>query len=259
MTSKSQLNFDPEAPPLTKKELKEAKKVLIHKFPKVTRTKFDPPIPNQDILNISFMFLEKPQNGVYGFFKPRGAYSLDANNKSKGADDRSEFLIKEVDSCHVIHQVNMGHWNPITNNEEYTLDQMDIQTKEQEIQLRDRAQKENHIKAQRQKREISEREEELRTNDKLDDPNSLEYYTTKQVSHHELKNYIKQGKEKLNDLKKKMRNIEKEIVVINKDHPTYVNQWLDLYNKERLKSGLPEVKESEFNNLNFVGPMVDDM
>ena len=251
MTSKSQLNFDPKAPPLTENEMKFARKELISAFPKVTRHKVDPEIPHQVIFNVSFMLLDKPHNGVVGFFKPRGVFS-DEDKATTHAED----IIKTVDSCFIIHQAHMGHWSPITNNQEYSKDQMDVKTQKDELALRDRAMKEAARKNQELKRELEERKEEVknRTHDD-DNPESLDYYTKKKVAQKELSAYISQGKEKLKVLKKSLRKVDNELFQINKKHPDYCNQWLDNYNKERVRAGLPEIKETDLEQHNILGTM----
>lgn len=251
MTSKSQLNYDPKATPLTDEELKNAKSELINTFRKVTRHKIDPAIPRQNILNISFMLLEKPHNGVVGFFKPRGAF-----NDEEEATNSAESIIKNVDSCFIIHEAHMGHWNPITNNKEYSQDLLDVKTKEDEILLRDRAIKEEAKKNQQLQRELQERKEEfknLATNE--EDPSSLDYYTKKRVTEKELKAYIIQGEDKLKKLRKSLRKISKEIEEKQKLHPEYEKQWLDNYNKFRAAAGVDPLTEDDLLKPNILGQM----
>ena len=239
-------NYKPDAPPLTNDELIAAKADLVRDYPKISRHKVDPSTPDlamQKIANVSYMLLKEPIDGVYGFMKVRGTWP-DVETATK--DD--ERIIKTVDSVFPIHQAWVGHWVPITNNPRYSQDQMDVKMKEQDAALRDRAAKENNAKNEQMRRELEERKEQLEdtTRDLDNDPLSLDYYTKKKVSERELKTYIVQGNEKLKKLKKSLKKIQDDIEKINVSRPTYRDQWLDHYNKARVKAGL-DVVESELD------------
>lgn len=238
----SELKYDPKASPLTDDETKAAVQELVDTFPKVTRNKNDPAILGQEYTNLSFMLLKQPVDGVYGFVKPRGSWP-DVDK----ATLESEKLIKFVDSVFKIHIAPTGYWSPITNNERYASDQMDVKTREQDQALRDRASKEAQARNMEMQREMNERKEQLK-DDKDDtdfDPESLDYYTKKRVSMKELNSYILQANEKMKTLKKSLRKIEKEVKEINRRHPQYMDQWIDNYNKARARVGLDPVSESD--------------
>ncbi len=252
MNSNQDGKFDSDAPPLTKDELESAKKDnMIRSYPKVIRYKNDPRIPGQEISTASFMLLKEPKDGVVGFIKPRGSFD------SEQATKHSEDIISNVDSIFVIHQLNTGYWNPITNNEKYTLDQMDVKTQKEDIALRDRAAKENAAKNAQLQREIQEQKELLRQEnpDETEDPDSLDYYTKKRVSQKELRGYIMQATEKLHTLKKSLKKVETEIIQLNKKNPTYIDKWLDNYNNARRRVGLEPLTESDLASTKIVGPI----
>lgn len=245
----NKFNYDPNAKPLTTEELNQAKE-LIRNYPKVSRHRSDPPIANQSIANVSFVLLEKPQNGVYGLIKIRGVWpDIDI------ATNESEKIIRDIDSTQIIHQVHVGHWALITNNEEYTSDQMDVKTKEDELTLRDRAMKEQARKNQQKQREIQERKEELKLTKEDEDEDSLDYYTKKRVARKELQGYINQGNEKIQKLKKSLRKVDDEITKLDKTNPTFTKLWLDNYNKARIKAGLEPISESGLMEVKVLGTM----
>jgi len=248
-------NFKPKAPPLTEDELSVAKKDLIRTYPKVSRYKIDPPIAQQALCNVSFMLLSKPHKGVLGFFKPRGNWG-----DIEKATVECENLIGTVDSIFPIHQANVGYWNPITNNEEFTLDQMDVKTRDEDLAMRDRAAKENAVKnAQlaREMREVKEQIQQNKDNPIDENPDSLDYYTKKRVSQKELNAYINQANEKVRKLKKSLKKLNEEILKLNKINPKYIDQWLIRYNEERTKVGLPPVSESDLAKPNIIGSADD--
>lgn len=242
--------FQPNASPLNSEELSNASQELIRKYPQVARSADDPPIGRQSIANLSFMLLNEPKDGIYGFVKVRGVWENEDMATQKG-----EELIKMVDSVFPIHQAQVGRWAPITNNPKYTSDKLDVKTKEQEIALRDKAAKENLAKNQQQRREIEEQREAVKRDDIDADPNSLDFYTKKRVSQKELKGYINQGLEKLRLLKKQLKKIDKEVLELNKNHPQYIDLWLENYNKQRRKVGLPDLTEEDLNKISVVGPI----
>lgn len=244
------INYDPNAPPLTNEELQVAAKELIRTYPKVTRHKSDPTIPNKAVANVSFILFDKPQNGVHGLIKMRGDWP-DDNVATKQAEN----IIQNVDSTQIIHQLHVGHWCLITNNEQYTLDQMDVKTKEDEMTLRDRAMKEQALKNQQKQLELQERREELKLTKENETEDSLDYYTKKRVARKELQGYINQGKEKLEKLKKSLKKVDNEIEKLDKANPNYTKLWLDNYNKARVRAGLEPISESGLMEVKVLGTM----
>lgn len=240
----------PNHPSLTQEQTTEAMKELIRNYPAITRHGTDPSITRQEIGLVSFMLLKEPKDGIYGFIKLRGNYE-----DVEAATKKSEDIIKNVDSVFPIHQLNVGFWHPITNNEKYTQDRLDVKTNENEIMLRDRAAKENEAKNQRQRKEIENQKEEVKNVDIDSDKDSLDYYTKKRVSQKNLNAYVNQAYEKIKTLKKSLKGVNKEILELNKAHPSYVNHWLENYNKVRVKSGIEPMTEEEIDKIPILGSM----
>ena len=102
---------------LTEEEVSNAmfelnNKDFTDKFPRVDRTYADPPPPMQTIGLVSFTPAKgaKPnENGIYGFAKLRGNYP-----NTEEAEQRAEFLIRNVDSYHQIYHTYVGRPFPIT-------------------------------------------------------------------------------------------------------------------------------------------------
>lgn len=247
--------YDPEAAPLTNAELKAAVDAgMIRKFPRVVRGSADPPIANQQIANLSFMLLKEPKNGVYGFVRVRGVWS-DEEHAIKDA----KRIIREVDSTNIIHQASVGYAVPITNNEAFSGDQLDVKMRDTDSALRDEAVKDNQSKQRQQQREIEEQKKELKEGKIDDDPNSLDYYTKRKVGHMELKKCVLQGQEKVRNLKKSLRKVEGELSGLTHKHPEYLNEWLANYNKARVRVGLKDITETDLQNVEIVGGIDDEI
>ncbi len=237
--------FNTKAPPLTDEETALASKEKVLTYPKVIRDKFDPPIINQEYGNISFELFDNPTpDGVYGLYVVRGAWST-----FDKATEYSEYIIRNVDSLHKIHQNPVGYWGLITNNEKYSGDQLDVKVKDEDQAFRDRAAKENIQKNKERYQEIKENKEILEQESDIDaDPTSLDYYTKKQVTLRECKGYIIKVRERERSLKKSLKKIEKELVELNKNYPSHIDQWLENYNKARRRVGLEDITD-----LNITG------
>lgn len=251
-TPQSQIEINPKAPPLTDEQTQIASKALLNQFPRIMRGSYDKEIMNQMFTNISFAFLKEPKDGVYGYFKPRGSW-----RDVETATAEAEAVIKYQDSSCQIHIAPTGYWSPITNNERFTLDQMDVKTQEQDMALRDRAAKENVLKNQAQQRELKDRKEQIKREEEESefDRNSLDYYTKKRVSKRELMGYIQAGKAKIQLLKKSLRKLDEEISELNKDPACagYDDKWLENYNNARVKVGLPTVTETQIQDAPILG------
>jgi len=116
-------------PPLTNSETEEAMKQLnntdfIRKFPSADRTYADPPIPMQNIALLSFVPAKGAtpnENGVFGFAKVRGVYASPIE-----AEQRAEFLIRNVDSYHHLYHLYVGRPFPITSSSKYSAETKEI-------------------------------------------------------------------------------------------------------------------------------------
>jgi len=114
---------DQTAPVLTQEQADEALKELNNtaftdKFPRIERTYADPILPMQYIGLISFTPAKGAtpnENGVYGFAKLRGNFSSEIE-----ANERAEFIIRNIDSHHQIYHTYVGRPFPITNSSKYS-------------------------------------------------------------------------------------------------------------------------------------------
>ena len=113
----------PSVPPLTDQETKQAMSVLnntsLLSFPQVERRYADPPVEGQKIVLVSFVpakGAQPDQHGVFGFAKVRGSYLTEHE-----ANDRAEYLVKNVDSYHPIYHARVGQPFPLTESSDFSI------------------------------------------------------------------------------------------------------------------------------------------
>jgi len=229
-------------------------------YPKVVRRTQDPPITNQEIGCVSFMLYQEPRklsNGkpVYGFVNLRGNWP-----NTSVATIEARKLIKEVDSRYQIKLAPVGAWVPITDENAFVKELEDVKMNEEEIHLRDSAAKEKREEQRRIEREIREREEDLKSGDIYDDPSSLAYYTMKRVTENKLNEAVKAQKRTLENTKLNLKKVRTELKLLEKNNTDHLENWIDCYNMERRKAGIPDYipSEEEFTAYQNFTPSTDD-
>jgi len=218
---------------------------MVH-YPKVVRTMTDPPLVGQRLSCVSFMLFKEPKklsNGVpvYGYIKMRGNWA----DESQATFEASK-IIKEVDSKYQVRVAPTGAWVPITDEQAFIKDVIEVRTSKEQILLHDEAAKEKMAEERRIKNEIREREEELKNDgDIYDDPTSLTYYSMRRVTE---KTLIESRDRQINQLESThqiLYKVRKELKKLEIDHPDYIDKWIDRYNEERHKAGIPDFVPSE--------------
>lgn len=265
-------NWRPEqgAEKLTDTEVDEAMKSLnntafVEKFSRVDRTYADPAVPMQNIGLISFTPAKGAipnKNGVYGFAKLRGNYSTPIE-----ADERAEFIVRNVDSYHQIYHTYVGRPFPITYSSEYS-----AETKEVDIRREATSNVSSHIKnqkkdEQREVREMKEREEKMleeskkaREDDGEGEPpeqDAYENYITLNVKKAQLSWTFLEHLRKLEEVRDVIIKTRQDISDLDENNPDFKDKYLEKYMKAREDAGLDDrVRESQDNFLQY---MVEDV
>src|SRR3989344_5398780 len=164
------VEVDPTSNSLSKEEYVEAKTELVKnnytklKFPKILKSRADPPL-NGQIYHLH-SFIPSPEakpdkDGCFGVIKFRGSFP-----NMQDANERSELLIRTIDSYNDIFIGFVGKNFPLTLRSDFCLEtqEIDVRNKVDEIE------KEN-IKKQREKEQkdiedIQERERKLLSQNK---------------------------------------------------------------------------------------------
>jgi hypothetical protein len=210
-------------------------------YPKVVRTQTDPPIPNQTLCNTSFMLFAEPKklkSGklLYGFVKNRGNWPDEMSARRSATN-----IIKEVDSRFQIRMAPVGSWLPITDDDGFVQELIDVKMSDDEKHLRDEAAKEKQSKDRQIMRELREREEEVKSGgDIYDDPTSLKYYSMRRVTEIRLIETRERHVKELKELAGTLKRVMTETKTLERSHPEYLEEWLECYNVERRKSGIPD-------------------
>lgn len=232
-------------PPLTDQELKEALSEqqvssFIGKFPKLERLYADPHLSLQKYGLISFVPAQgaKPNsNGVYGFAKLRGNFQTEQE-----ASERSEHIIRNVDSYHKIFTCYVGRPFPLTLSSRYSEETAEIDLRKETVKCIS-----NSVKIQKEKerndiQDIKSREKAL-----LDDVTNavepFERYVELQVKKAQLMWTYQKAKDKMKELRELAQKAQGDIANLEKDNPEFKDKHFDHYMKARKEAGLEEEDE----------------
>lgn len=249
------------APPLTEQEVDEALKCnnntdFLSKFNAVERRYADPVDPMQRIGLVSFVPAKgaRPnKNGVYGFAKLRGNYATQTE-----ANERSEFLIRNVDSYHQIYHSYVGRPFPLTTTSKYSKETDDIDIRKEIKESVSTEVKKKRDKEKREIEEIKQREEELLSESNREEPDTFENYITNRVKYAQLSWTYLETKKKLLDMEDKIKLVCKEIYTDDKSYPEYKEKYMSKYMKAREESGLKtDTAELETSFMQFLNRYAD--
>lgn len=215
-------------------------------FLQVDRYYADPVQMNQLIGLVSFVPSKEAipdKDGIYGMMKVRGVYATD-----REANERAEFLIRNVDSFHDIYHVHVGRPFPITNSEKYSneIKNIDIRKKTTQIISEDIVEKKRQ--EQKDMQEMKEREQQLLAESKRaqnDEPrDTFEEYITENVKRAQLIWTYHETKKKMDQMRLGFQKATERIQELDDSYPLYKDQYRDKYMEARRESGIPENNDS---------------
>jgi len=226
----------PGTRPLTEDEVDQAKKDLINtsflklEFPKVVRTRRDPPISQQNYTVWNFVPAKgaRPDaDNCFGVMKQRGNFPT-----PKEAEEWCENLIRGTDSYseNIIGYVGCDF--PLTVDSKYCLStkEVDVRTKMDTI-ARDsiRSQRENDKK---EMEEIQERRRVLLSDTsevKETSTDDLDYYVTLRVKRANIRMLQEECTKKLKECSKILSKTTSEINKLDDQHPSYAKEYQAKY------------------------------
>ena len=247
-------------PPLAESEVTEAMKALnntsfVDKFPKVDRAFADPALPMQNISLFSFTPAKgaKPnENGVFGFGKIRGTF-----NFPQEAEERAEFIIRNVDSSHQVFHTYTGRPFPLTTSSKYS-----AETSEIDIRKEMTTATSNNVKERRQTdaqtvKEITEREEALIAESKQDpeDVDPYDEYITLKVKKAQLSWTYLEHKKKMAEILPIVAKTRERLSEMDEQDPEFQKKYYEKYMSARKEAGLSDDVSGE----NFIQFLVDDV
>lgn len=247
------------APALTEEQVKEALNennitTFVEKFPRVDRTYADPPPPMQTYGLVSFIPAKGAtpnSKGVYGFAKIRGNYASELE-----ADQRAEFLIRNVDSYHKIFHCYVGRPFPLTESSDFSAETSEIDIRKQTAESVSANIKEKKQKEQRQVEEIKQREEELKADVEKDEEDPYDNYITMKVKKAQLTWAWFEHQKKMEETKESILKVRKQLEQSDKEHPEFAEKYLEKYMEARKKAGLTESLEN--TKTSFMKYLLDD-
>jgi len=233
---------------------------ITKKFPRFDRTFADPPPPNQLYGLISFVPAKGATpnpNGIYGFVKLRGNYPTEIE-----ANQRCEFIIRNVDSYHNIQTCYVGRPVPVTIDPKYAAETSEIDIRKQTAESISADVKARKEQDQREMKQIKEREEALlkesekaRADETEVDP--YDNYITLKVKKAQLTWTYGEHIKKMAEIVPILARTRKNIEDLDKDHPEFKETYFEKYRKAREDSGIKEAPEESQNS--FIKYMVEDL
>lgn len=251
-------------PPLTNDQLVDAVNDLlisdfVNKFPKVERLYADPPSKADQIYCLhSFIPASgatPDKDGVFGMMKCRGVYGT-----KEEADQRAEWLIRNVDSYHKILASWVGRPFPVCKNTDKWVketSEIDIKKKATDVVSRDiRNQREEELK---EIKEIKEREELLLEDVKRTEEPPEERYTVLRVKKAQLIYTYLETQKKMDQMKTNIIKAREEIDAMDLEDSNYRLDYFERYMTARRQAGLAEQTPDSSTFMNYLGEDAEDL
>ena len=249
-----------QAQSLTESQSIEAVKELNNtsftdKFPRVDRTYADPSLPMQYIGLISFTPAKGAtanENGVFGFAKLRGNFASEID-----ANQRAEYLIRNVDSHHQIYHTYVGRPFPITTSSQYSgkTEEIDIRKEmTKSISENVRSKKEDDQKTMK---DMIDREEKLKEDVKKEEVDPYDQYITLQVKKAQLSWTYLEHKKKMDEIRGIIIKSREELKNLDSEFPDFRDKYFEKYMKARKDAGIKNLKEDQLND-SFMKFMIEE-
>lgn len=244
---------------LTEDEVKYAKeelldKELLSKFRQQDKFYSDPIYNNQLYSLHSFIPTKgaKPdEHGVFGFMKCRGTFFT-----QEEADQRAEWIIRNVDSYHTIQTSYTGKPFPIcADTKKYVQDTNAVDIRKKATETISQDIKDKRYEEKRTMQEIKEKEKKLLESTGEDFKEDIEdVYTTLMVKKANLIWTYVETRDKMKQMRENIIKTRKEINDMDKEDSSLKEQYYERYMQARKESGLSE----EVTNDNFMKFLVSD-
>lgn len=250
---------DQNSPPLTDDQVSNAmnelnNKTFTDKFPSIERAYADPPIPMQNIALFSFTPAKGStpnESGVYGFGKIRGVF-----NTTIEADERAEFIIRNVDSYHQVFHTYNGRPFPLTTSSKYSAETSEIDIRKEMTKSVSNNVKTKKAEEEKVIREIQEREEELINDSKTEpeDKDPYDEYITLNVKKAQLSWTYLEHIKKIQEIRTIIEKTRVNIINLDEKNPEFSKNYYKKYMDARKSSGFDDSKDDS----NFLRFMVQD-
>jgi len=233
---------DPVKESLTATEYKAAKKDLVKSIAHYKRSRKernDPPITGQVFCVHSFTpsaTAVPDKDGCYGVMKCRGNFA-----NLRDADEKCEFLIRNIDSVSENLISHVGREFPVTLRSDFVEETKEIDVNKKVAEINEEHVRKQKDKEQKEIEDIQNRERTLLEESKHDkqmDSKTVDYYTTQRVKLANLKmardNAIAKSKEYIASADK----TEAEIAELDEAHPSFKEQYMKVYFDSLNRAGI---------------------
>lgn len=229
------------APTLTEPQVKNAMDELnitsfIERFPKVERAYADPAVNLQKIGLVSFVPAKGAtpnDKGIFGFAKLRGNYDSESE-----ANERAEWLVRNVDSYHPIYHTYVGRPFPLTVSSEYSKEVSRVDLKKETTASISADVKAKRDKELKEINEVKEREKELLEDVKKDEEDEDRYITLRVKKAQLAWTYLETEK-KMEQMVSSIVKAKREIEELEAKDSSLHTNYREKYMEARRKAGLP--------------------
>ena len=250
---------DQFTPPIEKEELTHALAELNNtsftdKFPRVDRTYADPQISLQNISLFSFMPAKGAtpnESGVFGFAKIRGTFATELE-----ANQRAEYIIKNIDSYNQIFHTYTGRPFPVTLESKYSAETSEVDIRKdmaKTVSQNIKDKKDDEYKAMQ---EIKQKEEELIADSKREDVEPYDDYITQKVKCAQLSFTYLEHQKKMVEIKEIIIKTRDRINTLDTEYPDFKETYYQKYIDARQQAGIKETEEE--TKQNFIKYLVED-
>ena len=249
-------------PSLTNEQTEAAMKALysthlVDDYPKLERQFVDPPIAGQRFGLISFSPSKgatPDKDGFFGFAKLRGHY-----DSEQEARERSEFVLKTVDSYHPINIYHVGRPVPITvQGDRYSASNTTIDLQNT---IKNTISEDVRMKREKEREEIQQmkaREQELVDQRKPDyQPDPFDTYTTLRVKKAQLVWTYDKTQKQLEKIKESIIATRAEIAKMDEENADYSKEHMKRYMDARRAAGIPDEGNTTENYMRFLVEDID--
>lgn len=192
------------------------------------------------------------ENGVFGFAKLRGNFASEID-----ANQRAEYLIRNVDSHHQIYHTYVGRPFPITTSSQYSgkTEEVDIRKEmTKSISENVRSKKEDDQKTMK---DMIDREEKLKEDVKKEEVDPYDQYITLQVKKAQLSWTYLEHKKKMDEIRGIIIKSREELNNLDSEFPDFRDKYFEKYMKARKDAGIKNLKEDQLND-SFMKFMVEE-
>lgn len=251
--SKKKAKYVPKQVTLKEDEVAEAMDTLcvsdfVEKFPRVDKFYADPVLNSQVYCLHSFVPTKgatPDEHGVYGFVKFRGAFAT-----QEEADERAEYIIRNVDSFHEIYTSYCGRPFPLSHNKDFVKETAEVEIRDQIVKATSQDVAAKVRKDKSLKEEIMDKEKKL-LEDVQSEESPVDRYTTLQVKRANLVHVYIENKKKLDQVRDALLKARAEIKAMDDADPRHRVEYMDKYNNARKQSGLDVCLDNTY--LQYMG------